>query len=353
MAAIGESPHRRHLVREEEDVGALRRAVSDLAARGGTVPAADAALVATELGTNLLRHATSGGYVLVRPMTDGIELVAVDHGPGMLRSDIADPAGPSMDPGMWRRDRPSRPLGLGLGLGLGVGLAGVKRLASTFDVYSTKPEGTVVLARLGSDLPRPGRWRWGAVNVAYADEEESGDGWAVLTDGSLAALVVDGLGHGPAAAEASRAAISVFARQERVDPVAFVATAHAAMRGTRGGVLAVCVIDPEREEVSHVGVGNITTRVVGTRRCTLAAREGSIGTQLAAPKARLEHHRWEAGATLIMASDGLRSQWDPASYPGLLRHDPVVVAAVLERDFGRGTDDATVLVVRDAREGNR
>lgn len=346
MAAVGGSPHRRYLVCEEEDVGALRRAVSDLAARSSTVRAADAALVATELGTNLIRHATSGGYVLFRSLPDGIELVAVDRGPGMLRSEVADSAVPSVDPGRWRPNHPPS------ARGLGVGLDSVKRMASTFDIYST-PEGTVVLARLGARPSLPGWCQWGAVNIPAGGEGESGDGWAVSTDGSLVALVVDGLGHGPAAASASRAAISVFAEQERVDLVAYVAAAHEAMRGGRGGVLGICAIDPDREELSYVGVGNITTRLLGTQRSTLAGREGSMGTQLVAPRARLERHRWEPGATLIMASDGLRTQWELDSYSGLLRHDPVVIASVLERDYGRGTDDATVLVVHDCRKGGQ
>ena len=37
-----------------------------------------------------------------------------------------------------------------------------------------------------------------------------------------------------------------------------------------------------------------------------------------------------------MASDGLRSSWDPATYPGLLSHSGRVLAGVLYRDFSRG-----------------
>jgi anti-sigma regulatory factor (Ser/Thr protein kinase) len=347
VAAVGEAPHRRFPVRVAEDVGALRRAVSELASRSGEVAAGEAALVATELATNLVRHTTSGGYILYRAFPDGIELVAVDRGPGMVRSEIAHPGAPD------QRSSSAPPAPVSRSGGLGVGLAGVKRTASTFDVYSTRPEGSVVLARLGASAAGRDWCQWGVVNVPFGGEGESGDGCVVSANGSLATLVVDGLGHGSDAAAAAWAAIDAFGEEKQLDLVGFVGAAHQAMQETRGGVLAVCAIEPDTDDLSFVGVGNITARFIGTKHRTFMGRNGSIGTHAAVPSARPEHHRWEPGATLIMASDGLRSAWGLEPYPGLLWHDPTVIAAVLERDFGRGTDDALVLVVRDIRKEPR
>jgi hypothetical protein len=72
-----------------------------------------------------------------------------------------------------------------------------------------------------------------------------------------------------------------------------------------------------------------------------------------APRARDAAYRWGPGAVLILATDGLRSRWDPLAYPGLLGHDPAVIAATLYRDHARGTDDAAVLVVADTRGAAR
>jgi serine/threonine protein phosphatase PrpC len=57
---------------------------------------------------------------------------------------------------------------------------------------------------------------------------------------------------------------------------------------------------------------------------------------------------WTADTILILHSDGLTTHWSLDKYPGLLRHHPSTIAAVLFRDFQRGTDDATVVVVRRA-----
>ena len=49
---------------------------------------------------------------------------------------------------------------------------------------------------------------------------------------------------------------------------------------------------------------------------------------------------------MLMHSDGVVDRWDPADYPGLLSHAPVVIAATVLRDAGVRRDDAGVLVAR-------
>lgn len=349
-ALMAEAAHHRHEVRVEEDVGALRRAVAALARLLPGLRPGAAELAATELATNILRHTTRGGYVLYRRAADGIDLLAVDHGPGMRPGGVPP----------WAVARAAATPPPFTGSGLGVGLSGVRRHATVFDCYAA-PEGTVVYARIGPPAPPPDApLHWAGVNVPYGGAGESGDAWAVSTGpasptGSagprLAALVVDGLGHGPGAAEAARAAVAEFGRWGLTDAEAFVERANEAMRRTRGGVLAVCLIDPGRGELTFAGVGNVTGRVIaGGAGHSLLSRSGTLGTQLRAPRAHPVTYRWGPGAVLVLASDGLTSRCDPLAYPGLLRRHPAVVAATLQRDHGRGTDDATVLVVRDTRE---
>jgi hypothetical protein len=49
-----------------------------------------------------------------------------------------------------------------------------------------------------------------------------------------------------------------------------------------------------------------------------------------------------------MHSDGLSGRWSLDDWPGLRQRHPVVIATVLYRDFSRSTDDATVVVAREA-----
>jgi anti-sigma regulatory factor (Ser/Thr protein kinase) len=328
-------------VRTEEDVGALRRAVGALADRCHGLRTGEAALVATELATNIVRHSKGGGYVLYRQAAGGIELLAVDRGPGMRNVGAAGRtllALPPSSPG-------PQPPG-----GLGVGLAGVQRLATVFDLFSNPSSGTVVLAQL---LPagKPPRWyRYGAINVGVDGSEVSGDAWAVAANGALAAVVVDGLGHGPEAAKASAAALSVLGPEVGDDPSRYLYRAHAAMAGTRGGMITLGAVDPGRGELRWTGIGNVTMKILtGGRSRQLVSRDGSIGTTTKAPRTTVEVEPWKPGDRVVLASDGLRTHWDIGAYPGLLDHHPAVVAATLMRDNERGTDDVTVLVVEDLR----
>ncbi len=342
MATVTGTAHRRVPIGAEEDVGALRRAVARAAAGRPGLRAGEAELAATELGTNLLRHAHPGGYVLFRPVGEGIELLSVDHGPGIPPE--------SVPPSPYARRAPAPPERLSHASGgLGAGLPAVRRLARDFDCYATRA-GTVVLARLDrTERPDASRWRHGGVNIPYGNEEESGDGWAVRTGGStLEAVVVDGLGHGAPAAVAARAALVEFRRQLMTGPGPFLRRAHEAMRATRGGVLGACRIDADRGELAFAGVGNITGRVLhGGRRWPLLGRPGTLGTRVSPPRDHVERVPWAPGAVLVLTSDGIRSGWDTAVYRGLLHRDPAVVAAVLHRDHGRPADDATVLVVAE------
>lgn len=329
---MSQRQHRQHPINEYEDVGALRRAVAELAASQPRSRTGEAELVATELGTNLLRHAAPGGYVLYRQTADGIEFVSVDSGPGdITRSRPVDGASTT----------PPRS-------GLSAGLSTIRRIATEYDYYSN-PQGTIVLARLGgSRPPNRDRLRHGGVNIPLGGSGPSGDAWAVSTEPREAALVVDGLGHGEEAAIAAWAAVDLFQQQPVTDPAEFLHSANDAIRGTRGGVAAVCVIDPEAGQLTFGGIGNITGRIVcGVERQYLVSHPGTLGTQLSSPRFKVNSYRWPAGATLVMSSDGIGEGWDLSTYPGLLRHHPVVIAAVLHRDFTRSTDDATVLVVRD------
>lgn len=343
MEALSEPTHARHAVKVHEDAGYVRRFVADTSRRAGASEAevGRAELAVTELATNLLRHARPGGSILVRPLmthgSRGIEIISLDRGPGMR------------DAGGFVRDGAPKLAGTSLGVGLGA----VRRLSTVFDIYSRLGEGTVVLSRhLFGDAPKAGAFEVGGVSVALQGESVSGDGWAIASaNPPFSALLVDGLGHGPEAGEASEAAIAVLGSYFG-DIEGYVRQANSAMRQTRGGVLGLARIDLAQARVHFAGIGNIEGHVIlSERRCLLSSRNGTLGVSLSPPDARIVSQPWTPGAILILHSDGVKLALDPRAHPGLFQHDASVIAAVLMRDGIRGTDDATIVVVKDTREG--
>lgn len=294
-----------------------------------------AGLVATELATNLTKHAR-GGELLVRVLCaepdSALELIALDRGPG-----IRDIAAALVD-GHSTAGSP------------GTGLGAVRRLADAFDIHSTEGRGTVILARIARKrrlVLAQGTLEFAGVSLPKAGEQVCGDAWSTRSGGERHyVFVADGLGHGVYAAEAAAAARVAFdAHHSRGAPHALEAM-HEAARHTRGAAAAVAEIAPGARQVRYSGVGNIAAGIVtdhGLRHAVSHA--GTLGHE--ARVFREYSYPWEAGATLVMHSDGLSSHWSLDGFAGLTRRHPAVVAAVLYREFSRNRDDVTVVVGRE------
>ncbi|HET6251458.1 MAG TPA: ATP-binding SpoIIE family protein phosphatase [Tepidisphaeraceae bacterium] len=324
-------------VTESSQVGEARRnaaRIAELTSLSET-DCGKAAIVATELANNLIRHAREGEILISAfrsPSKRGVELLAIDRGPGMA------------DVGKCLQD------GFSTGGTAGQGLGAIRRLSSEFDVYSAAPGGTVVLSRILAQTAGDGNLaQWGAICLPVAGETLCGDNWSIAeVDGIVSIILADGLGHGPIAAEASNEAVGVFDADPGRDLSRMVEAAHVMMRSTRGGALAVARADFRRREMKYVGVGNISgTLQTGEQSRGLFSHNGTVGLQI--HKIQEFVYPWAEKSVLIMHSDGLKSRWDLMGYPGLLQRHPSVMAGVLYRDFSRGRDDVTVAVVREVQ----
>ena len=121
---------------------------------------------------------------------------------------------------------------------------------------------------------------------------------------------------------------------------------HGALAATRGAAGAVARIVPAKKHGSFAGVGNIACRVEtsGERR-QLVSHSGTLGHVMR----RVQEFEFDfpAGALLILQSDGLTTRWSGEDYPGLLAKHAGLIAGVLYRDHNRGTDDVTVVVLKN------
>jgi anti-sigma regulatory factor (Ser/Thr protein kinase) len=166
-------------------------------------------VVVTELATNIVKHAGTGSLVLQStryPHAGGLEIYALDSGPGIANAQDA------------LRD------GYSTGGTAGTGLGGVQRLSQHFDMYSRPGLGTIICVELwakGRKTAATSTLAVGAVSVPLATEEVCGDNWCLhmTGDGHFGLLVVDGLGHGEAAALAADTAVNLFgsAGRRRLD----------------------------------------------------------------------------------------------------------------------------------------
>ena len=321
------------------DVAAARRAGQRLAGELGfnDTRAGQLALIVTEAGTNLLKHAGEGTLYLNVAQAEGvpgIDVLAVDSGPGIVDVDAC------------LRD------GMSTAGTAGTGLGALRRLSNEFDVYSRPGQGALFFMRLWRDEAAPGlcQVEVGALTVPLAGEDACGDGWGVACDGAGATLLAaDGLGHGPEAAAASQAAIAELQHRPASEAAQLVDASHQALRITRGAALAAVRIDFESDTLRFAGIGNIGAYVIdGDTRRALVSHNGIVGHNMR--KVQEFSAPCPPGAVVILHSDGIQTQWDLDKYPGLLGHSTALIAAMLMRDYIRRRDDAMVVVVR-RREG--
>ena len=182
--------------------------------------------------------------------------------------------------------------------------------------------------------------------TALEGEPCSGDAavFAPTAEGGLA-CAIDGLGHGPEAAEAAEICGDVVRAHAGDSPQELLDACHEALRGSRGVVMTVAWFNLERGELSWTGVGNIDARLVrsGPRQREEVALVfgGVVGHQM--PRIRLATMTIARGDLLVMISDGVEGAISPALAGG---GSAQALADRIVQLHGKGSDDALAIVVR-------
>lgn len=295
------------------------------------------ALVAKELGTNLLRHAGHGKLILTAIQTGarkGIQIESDDSGPGIANIDqaLAD--------------------GFSTAGGLGLGLGTVNRLMDELDIHSAARAGVHVLCRRWLRPRSPVIYRhaiaFGAATRSRRVFEENGDSFIMKQwEGHALVGVIDGLGHGPLAHRAAQTARQ-YIEQHYDQPLERVFQGVGrACRSTRGVVMALAVFDGSNGKLRVASIGNIEMRLIGGNEAFRpVVRRGIVGFN--APDAVCTEHVWDSKRLLILHSDGVAAHWDWNDFKDLAPESPDVIAQKLLRELGKPDDDATVIVARSA-----
>lgn len=304
---------------------------------------AEIAIIVSEIASNLIKH-TKGGSILVKHVvngeSEGIEIISIDNGPGML------------NPAMMLKDGVSTTNTLGQGLGA------IKRLSDNFDIYSVPKWGTILLSRVftntdAKDLLSKEIFISSTIMVSKNGEEFCGDGYKILTKkNTCQILAFDGLGHGPEAQKANEAAVKSFTETKNLDTAEKLKVMHRSIRHTRGGVGMAFSIDLKNQSLSYCGVGNISARVLSEGRLKSCISHNGIVGHTFPNSLKSNSISYGKEDFLIITSDGITSRWDVGALANILKHDIAIVTAGLYKDFCRGNDDSLVMIVKCNRKVN-
>jgi anti-sigma regulatory factor (Ser/Thr protein kinase) len=329
-------PHFLQLVHDQSHPGEARRWAVRLATDFGLDEddTGRVAIIVTELAHNLVKH-SGGGELLMRGMANGelrgFEVIALDKGEGM---DVSI----TMEDGFSTTGTP------------GTGLGAIRRQSDQFDVFTAPRQGTALLSRVWAGRKAPTiatSLETGAVCVPVKGERECGDLWQALDfGGRFIATVVDGLGHGVDAAEAAEEAVRIFQTNAAYSPCNILERAHDALKKTRGAAMSIVEHSHGKTSMRFAGIGNVSSSLLASEKTqSMVSHNGTLGAQIR--RCQEFEYPFSSAATLVMHSDGLTTSWDAKQYRGISRRDPTLLAALLYRDFARGRDDVTVLVVRE------
>jgi len=187
---------------------------------------------------------------------------------------------------------------------------------------------------------------WSIAAATMPGETESGDRyWAGVVSNGMVFAVIDGLGHGPAAAAAARIAIATLERHIGDPVIELLHHCHVALRGSRGVTMSLAAFNTDDAKLTWIGVGNVECallhRDAGLPCDKLLLRNGVVGVRSAGLRA--EELPVRPGDILTMATDGVTAERAVCiSMQGRLE----AMADGILADGSKGTDDALVLLAR-------
>ncbi|OSC40197.1 SpoIIE family protein phosphatase [Mycobacterium decipiens] len=200
------------------------------------------------------------------------------------------------------------------------------------------------------DHGRFGPIEWATAGRPRPGQQLCGDQPIAVDIDSDTALfgVLDGLGHGPAAASAALTAVDVLtnARGERLEVL--IQLCHRVLEGTRGVAMTLSRVDFSTGKMSWTGVGNVTANLVAKavsgvqiRACARLAN-GIVGYRIPEiTPAKLVPIR--TGDLLVIASDGISGEHlDHIDFAA----SAADIAEQILAKHAKAADDAVVLAAR-------
>lgn len=190
---------------------------------------------------------------------------------------------------------------------------------------------------------------WSTAIQVREGEDLSGDHYLIcrVSDRVLIA-VLDGIGHGPEAAEASHMAVDILEAYADESIISLFLLCHKELRSTRGVVMSLAVLDASNNSMTWLGVGNVGGRLLRADKTLLHAEEelltysGIVGHQLP-PVLIFSVLPISKGDVLILTTDGISREFSESVYIGRSAYQ---MANDILANHSKDTDDALVLVAK-------
>ena len=187
---------------------------------------------------------------------------------------------------------------------------------------------------------------FGIAAFTLPGQSESGDRHIIAPfNGGVLVAVVDGIGHGSEAAKVARVTEEILKNHPDEELTPLLKRCHEGLRGTRGVVMSLAVINYAQKVMTWAGVGNVQGSLISmdtlTPPRTLLVSMGTLGQLLGAVYPT--QVALKSGDTLVLSTDGVRENFIENLY---MKQTPQQLADEIMVRSVRHTDDALVLVGR-------
>jgi len=196
---------------------------------------------------------------------------------------------------------------------------------------------------------RTGMLDWAVKTVTLAGEPVSGDRAVIkeLDDGVLVA-VIDGLGHGPAAAFAAERAAQTIEDNAGQDLAAMMQLCHSELTGERGAVISLVKLGNDHT-LTWLGVGNVSIKLLRGQLNSLlrtierpVLKAGLVGHGRL-PRLQVASIPVRNNDLLFLATDGIELGYADTID---ISAGSLEIAGQIISNFVKHTDDALVFVGR-------
>ena len=315
------------IVSSDEDICRVRSEMSKFAGkiRLTEKELEELRIVITEISRNIIKHSSSGKLSISfgEGEEKGVYIVAENPTDSKDTTEIFDD-------------------GYSTANSLGIGLGAVKRLLT--DVKVNVEDGKFILT--GKKIfsgKKDSVIQTSVYSRPKPGFKSNGDAYFIKRyEDSAIVAVLDGIGHGDKASEASRMALKVIEDKFRDDLEKIVLTVHRKLHGSRGCVIGIVRMNKEGK-IEYLGVGNVRTQIYTTDMYKrLVSFDGLLGSNIRT--LRTDRLTLSTPCLIVLHSDGVASfNFDDKR----IVYRPVMeVAKESFEKHKKSSDDATLLIAR-------
>jgi serine phosphatase RsbU (regulator of sigma subunit) len=156
--------------------------------------------------------------------------------------------------------------------------------------------------------------------------------------------VIDVLGHGAEARKVAVSAEKYLEENYKGNLIDVINGIHQHLKGTRGAVVALCHLEILTGELTYIGIGNITVRILGLKTSRLTPKGGIVGYKITTPRSiNLKLYQDDI---VLMYSDGIKEHFDIVECAALLKEEAQDIAYGILKQFGKKNDDASCIAIK-------